>query len=62
MSIIAAKKRAMNDRMNTVKVKLFGQTNVGSRSKVISDTEIPLDQYDGVIEQAKADPVLAMRY
>ncbi len=62
MSIIAAKKRAMNDCMNNVKVKVFGQTYDSPRGKVLIDEEVPIDQIGGVLEQAKAAPVLAMRY
>ena len=60
VSIAANAKRAQNEGLNFVKVKIFHQTIDNPRGKVIREEEVPLDQIDGVIEQAKAAPVLAM--
>ncbi len=62
VSIMAKMKRALNKGERFVRVKVFGQTYDGQRGKVLIEEDVPIDQIDGVIEQAKADPVLAMRY
>ncbi len=61
-SIAAAAKRAQNEGVKFVKVKIFHQTIDDTHGKVIREEEVPLDQIDGVLEQAKTEPVLAMRY
>ena len=61
VSIAAAAKRARNAGAKIVKVKLFGLKVRETRGIVIHEEDVPLGQIDGVIEQAKTAPVLAMR-
>ena len=61
ISISAEWKKALNKGENFVRVKIFHQTFNNACGKHISEEQIPLDQVQGVIEQAKVAPVLAMR-
>lgn len=61
VSIAAAVKKARNAGEKLVRVKVFGQHLREQSPRVIHEEEIPLDQINGVIEQAKTAPVLAMR-
>lgn len=61
-SIAASAKRAKDNGVKFVKVKIFHQTIHNARGKIIREEEVPLDQIDGVIRQAKSSPILAMRH
>ena len=61
VSIAAAAKRAQNERLKTVKVKLFARQANQAQSKVVREEDVDLSQIPGVLAQAKAEPVLAMR-
>ena len=61
ISILAEWKKAYNKGENFVKLKIF-QLPIESRSaKVISDELVLIDQVQGILQQAKANSVLAMR-
>ena len=61
VSIAAAIKRATNNAENFIKVKLFGKVDNRFERRVIKEEEIPLEQADDVLQQAKEEPILAMR-
>ena len=61
ISIAAELKKALNNGENFVRVKIFHQDMDNTCGKYICEEQIPLDQVEGVIEQAKTAPVLAMR-
>ena len=62
VSIAAAWKRAINERRGAVRVKVFHQTVDSDKGKVISYEDVPLNEMNGFVAQAKAGPVLAMRH
>lgn len=61
INIASAAKRALNEGMKTVKIKVFGQEANERKPTVIREEEVDLSQIAGVLEQAKSNPVLAMR-
>lgn len=60
-SIAAAAKRAKNSGMKAVKIKIFGMDETAPKAAVIREEEVDLSQSDGVLEQARTEPILAMR-
>ena len=60
-SIAAAAKRAQNEGLKKVKVKVFGREINESQSKVIREEDVDLSRIAEVLEQAKNEPVLAVR-
>ncbi len=61
VSIAAAAKRAQNSGLQTVKVKLFGLEENEPKAKVVREADVDLSQIAEVLEQAKKEPILAMR-
>jgi hypothetical protein len=61
ISVAAAIKRAKNAGENFIKVKVFGAEDNATGAKVILEEEVPLEQADNVLQQAKEEPILAMR-
>lgn len=59
VSIAAAIKRAKNKTERFIKVKIFAQDNEAFQSRVIKEEDVPLEQADDVLQQAKEEPVLA---
>jgi MoxR-like ATPase len=62
VSIAAAAKRARDAGQKFVRIKIFGQPIDNPTPKVIREEEVDLSQIDGFLQQAKTEPVLAMRY
>lgn len=62
INIAAAAKRALNDGVQKVRVKIFGQSVDSKASETtLAYEDVPLDQISGVLEQAKREPILAVR-
>lgn len=61
VSIAAAAKRAQNSGLKTVKVKLFGLEENKPEAKVVREEDVDLPDIGEVLEQAKKEPILAMR-
>lgn len=60
-SIAAAAKRAKHSGMKAVKIKIFGMEENAPKAAVIREEEVDLSQSAGVLEQARTEPILAMR-
>lgn len=58
----AAIKRAMNDGISFVRLKIFGEEYGRQARPVIFEEDVPLDQAYSVQQQIDAAPVLAQRY
>lgn len=62
ISIAAEIKKAMNAGAEFVRVKVFGREEASSTAKIVKNESVPIDEIDAVLQQAKAEPILAMRY
>ena len=61
VSIAAEIKKAKNQGLQFVRVKVFGKETVVPSAKVIKEEEVSLDEIGAVLQQAKTDPVLAQQ-
>jgi MoxR-like ATPase len=61
VSIAAAAKRAQNEGLKTVKIKVFGQEANERKSVDLREEKVDLPDIGEVLEQAKKEPILAMR-
>jgi MoxR-like ATPase len=61
VNIAAAAKRARNAGMKAARIKIFGQEAGVPQAKVIREEEVEISQIDDFLQQAKSEPVLALR-
>lgn len=62
ISIAAAAKRAQKKGLKFVRIKIFGQEIDAERQKILRNEDVDLSQIDEVMEQARREPILAMRH
>ena len=61
VSIAAAANRALDAGVKHVRLKIFGQLADKPTPIIIREEDVDLSQMDGILRQAKNEPVLAMR-
>lgn len=61
VSIAAEIKKAKNKGLTFVRVKVFGKENSVPTAKIVKEEEVSLDEIDAVLQQAKANPILAVQ-
>lgn len=61
LGIAATAKKALKAGAEKVHINIFGQSVDSKKPIVVEDEEIPLEQVGSLLEQAKREPILAMR-